>query len=394
MRRSSTAQSCRAEPTVASHRRVLNYRLGDGSVRRLTTESRRALALFRALDLVADTAGVRALLTYCGRDGGSEQTPQISEADCAALADVLRSRGYPLTDQGITAFKAENELSAVVRIGPHVAAAYAEMARRQPVRLGVSGGQLSRFPAPHRRAIDLLLLIGRCRETLAAVGERVGVQCRTPARPVVAVERGFAARLLAWMEERGWRLDDEGLARLCRAAGIAPAAVGAELATFVADAVLERDEPAHDYTRHTRGEHTLSARTIAMLGVAQRELGDACRLRVIKGSYEAGQDRGAHPHNGGGVVDVSVRELSPEVVGAVVCALRAAGFAAWYRPREDRPHVHAVAIGDREMSPAAQWQVKGYFSGLDGRSRMEPDPHGDLAVKTPGWVARYRVSFA
>ncbi len=59
---------------------------------------------------------------------------------------------------------------------------------------------------------------------------------------------------------------------------------------------------------------------------------------------------------------------------AALHALRVAGFAAWVRlPGELGPgsalHIHAIAIGDAELSPAARDQLTGqygYFRGFDG----------------------------
>lgn len=76
-----------------------------------------------------------------------------------------------------------------------------------------------------------------------------------------------------------------------------------------------------------------------------------------------------------------------EEAEAMVIALRYAGFAAWFRDTGDLgpqspAHIHAIAVGDRELSPAAQEQVigeGGYFQGMDGLippHGPNPDPHG------------------
>ena len=69
-------------------------------------------------------------------------------------------------------------------------------------------------------------------------------------------------------------------------------------------------------------------------------------------------------------------------------ALRAAGFAAWLRDygelSPDSPyHIHAIAIGDQELSQAAQDQLTGpfgYFRGYTGvpvqNGVPAPDRHG------------------
>ncbi len=50
-----------------------------------------------------------------------------------------------------------------------------------------------------------------------------------------------------------------------------------------------------------------------------------------------------------------------------------------------------MAIGDRELSAAAAWQVRAYFKGRDGRSRSGPDPHMHVCVRRPKWLVRYKL---
>jgi hypothetical protein len=69
----------------------------------------------------------------------------------------------------------------------------------------------------------------------------------------------------------------------------------------------------------------------------------------------------------------------------MVLALRRAGFAAWYRAPGDLgsgspAHIHAIAIGDRELSSPAIEQLVGpggYFRGLDGLPPEYGGPHPD-----------------
>ncbi len=69
----------------------------------------------------------------------------------------------------------------------------------------------------------------------------------------------------------------------------------------------------------------------------------------------------------------------------LIHALRLAGFAAWYRDfsalYEGSPaHIHAIAIGDRELSLPAREQLAGpfgYFWGYDGIPREGGIPHRD-----------------
>ncbi|MBX3001405.1 MAG: LysM peptidoglycan-binding domain-containing protein [Caldilineaceae bacterium] len=146
--------------------------------------------------------------------------------------------------------------------------------------------------------------------------------------------------------------------------------------------------PPDDYTRVAIGEHTVNARTLWMLQLASHlYTGRGDPLRVTQGSYTSSLDASFGTHSGGGVVDISIRTranpadiLTVAEASELVRALRQAGFAAWLRlPTDLNPppplHIHAVAVGDRELSPAARLQLdgpEGYFRGLDG----VPSEHG------------------
>jgi hypothetical protein len=201
-----------------------------------------------------------------------------------------------------------------------------------------------------------------------------------------------AERLIRWAHQNGWTFDLNGLRKLARARGARSMEIDEDLARFVADAVQSLNEPAHDYTRFNRNGRTINRRTLLMLKAAEGRLGGELRLAILKGSYVRTGRRGAHPHMGGGVVDLVTDRPEPQCTERAVQALREVGFAAWYRARESDSHIHAVAIGDREMTPAAWWQVKAYFLGRDGRTRGEEDAHRSLTVSLPAWVARYRVA--
>jgi hypothetical protein len=144
---------------------------------------------------------------------------------------------------------------------------------------------------------------------------------------------------------------------------------------------------------------TLNARTLWMLQRAAALYdGPGDLLRVTQGSYTSGEAASFGTHAGGGAVDISIRDpLNPSQVlwdeaDAMVLALRRVGFAAWYRaPGALGPgspaHIHAMAIGDRELSAAAMEQLSGrsgYFRGLDGLPAEyggpHPDPHGGPVI--------------
>jgi peptidoglycan hydrolase-like protein with peptidoglycan-binding domain len=120
---------------------------------------------------------------------------------------------------------------------------------------------------------------------------------------------------------------------------------------------------------------TMNARTKAMLAKAESLLGRT--LTVTQGSYNPGGDpNSAGTHDGGGVLDLSVRGMPTATQTKVVRTLRTVGFAAWRRTpsQGDWPfHIHAVAISDTDLSPAAQHQVGDYYLGRNGLANQAPD---------------------
>lgn len=126
------------------------------------------------------------------------------------------------------------------------------------------------------------------------------------------------------------------------------------------------------YTRTVFRGKTLNNRTAAMLREAERRLG--YELTIVQGSYNAGRvSQSAGTHDGGGAID-----LAPYDWQNKVRVLRAIGFAAWYRPAISGlwgAHVHAIAIGDSQMSAGAQKQVTAYYNGRDGLAGNRVDPH-------------------
>ena len=155
-------------------------------------------------------------------------------------------------------------------------------------------------------------------------------------------------------------------------------------------------EPPDDYTRVWVNGEVVNARTLAMLDHAQADYqaqGGVInfRLAITQGSY--GGDAlvaSFGTHDGGGAVDLSVRSrvdwsvLAGEIE-PMVHALRVAGFAAWLRDTgelyPDSPvHIHAVAVGDAELSEAARAQIDGtfgYLRGFDGLPQINGVPRPD-----------------
>ena len=145
------------------------------------------------------------------------------------------------------------------------------------------------------------------------------------------------------------------------------------------------NEPAHNYSRTRYGGGVVNQRTRDMLVAAEKINGHPFTL--TQGSYNKGVSASAGTHDGGGVVDISVGGMDGAQRNAAVQALRRVGFFAWLRtPPSFAYHIHAVAIGDREMSPSARNQVKQGFADRDGLARHGPDPAPD---PYPAWTAKY-----
>jgi hypothetical protein len=155
--------------------------------------------------------------------------------------------------------------------------------------------------------------------------------------------------------------------------------------------------PPDDLTRIQVNGVILNQRTYAMLEQAAALYGgsriDLVGLSITQGSYVDDEPLSFGTHAGGGAVDISVVSLEKwevlyDEVPSLIHALRVAGFAAWLREygelAPDSPvHIHAIAIGDPQLSPAAEDQLTGpygYFHGFNGLPQESgipvPDPHG------------------
>jgi hypothetical protein len=148
----------------------------------------------------------------------------------------------------------------------------------------------------------------------------------------------------------------------------------------------ELPEPAHSYQRVTYGGRTVNVRTREMLKLAAAWTG--VTFTLTQGSYNRGVSASAGTHDGGGVIDINVNSWSSSKRAAVVQALRKAGFAAWLRtPAQGFAyHIHACAIGDKEMASVAKSQVQSYFNGRNGlasNGRTEGETHW------PNWADKY-----
>ena len=157
-------------------------------------------------------------------------------------------------------------------------------------------------------------------------------------------------------------------------------------------------KPPDDYTHVQVNGWTINQRTFAMLVHAQELYGGELEITgyaITQGSYHDNGAASFGTHLGGGAVDLSVLRRGTytvfwEDIEPLLQALRTAGFAAWLREYgelyEGSPiHIHAIAIGDQELSDAAREQLvgeAGYFRGFNGLpvpagESPVPDKYGD-----------------
>lgn len=158
--------------------------------------------------------------------------------------------------------------------------------------------------------------------------------------------------------------------------------------TPVAD-IAGCQKPPDDYTILTVNGVVLNRRTYAMLENAASLYGgeiDILASALTQGSYTRQVSASFGTHAGGGAVDLSVMRANTynvlwEEIPPLLQALRIAGFAAWLRDLDElylgSPiHIHAIAIGDRDLSPAAQAQVSGDLGYFRGYSGLPPEYGG------------------
>lgn len=142
--------------------------------------------------------------------------------------------------------------------------------------------------------------------------------------------------------------------------------------------------PTGSYSRIIVNGQDLNERTYQMLEYAASLYNgviDIAGLDILQGSYTDKVPTSFQTHMGGGAVDIKVYR-GPHGTGGIryseidplLRAMRLAGFAAWYRDYGDEgensaEHIHAIAIGDIELSQPATSQLVsscGYFTGYAG----------------------------
>lgn len=149
-------------------------------------------------------------------------------------------------------------------------------------------------------------------------------------------------------------------------------------------------EPPEDYEIIEINGHLLNKRTVAMLEYAQSLYGgeiDLAGHAITQGSFHDNGAASFGTHLGGGAVDLSVMRANTytvlyEDIPSILRALRLAGFAAWLRELDEiypgsAIHIHAIAIGDHDLSDAAEAQLtgeSGYFRGYSGLPAVNGKP--------------------
>jgi hypothetical protein len=152
--------------------------------------------------------------------------------------------------------------------------------------------------------------------------------------------------------------------------------------------------PGDDYSPAQVGERILSVRTFGMLRQAGQIYEgpiDLLDTAIVSIDHPSKLHNIPDPHHDRGVLDISVKHpltnrILYEEIEGIVRTLRAAGFAAWLRDADElypgsEIHIHAVAMGDRDLSRQALDQVQGkygYFAGMKGYviETGTLDPHG------------------
>ena len=114
---------------------------------------------------------------------------------------------------------------------------------------------------------------------------------------------------------------------------------------------------------------TVDDRTRDMLNEVARLTPNIPYLTPVQGSYNTRVSASAGTHAGGGAVDITCRNLTTAHANETVRIMRSVGFAAWRRLPSQGPwteHIHGIAIGCPDLSPAAARQVTAYRNGRNG----------------------------
>jgi hypothetical protein len=151
--------------------------------------------------------------------------------------------------------------------------------------------------------------------------------------------------------------------------------------------------PSDDYTLTKVNGWLVNQRTLEMLQYASELYGgeiDITGYAVTQGSFTDQVAASFGTHAGGGAIDLSVMRAGTytvlyDEIEPLVNALRLAGFAAWLRDLDElypgsSIHIHAIAVGDEQLSQAARDQLTGpygYFRGYSGVPQPNQTPIPD-----------------
>lgn len=266
------------------------------------------------------------------------------------------------------------------------------------IHYAITREQVNALPEERRQAFALLVGLAQQQDVagiaelkrLAGVGNPAGLP---PGHEAIGPET--LAKVAALFRQAGHPLTREHVnAFKANRHLTGGSTLGPTTAKALLDEVRGAAEPPADYTRVSFRGVTVNRRTQVMLQRAEarsRALGGPSSFALTQGSYHPGVSKSAGTHDGGGVVDVSVEGRSASSISTMVRALREAGFAAWSRGPADgmSPHIHAVAIGDRQLAPVARNQVWEYFQGGDGLVGSRPDGNRAVGRPAPAWARRY-----
>ncbi|HET9139042.1 peptidoglycan-binding protein [Actinophytocola sp.] len=138
------------------------------------------------------------------------------------------------------------------------------------------------------------------------------------------------------------------------------------------------------------GGMRVNTRTANMLRAADQLVSSS--IVLTQGSYTSDNPDSAGTHDGGGVVDIRVINLTTTQRWELVRALRTVGFAAWLRTPSDgfAYHIHANAISDPDMSRTGRDQVNDYYFGRNGLANNAADNTPQQYRVPLTWWERYQ----
>ncbi|MCK6544447.1 peptidoglycan-binding protein [Myxococcota bacterium] len=329
---------------------------------------------------------VRRSFVQLGDTGDEVRAVQRLLADVGFYAGPVDGRFQSVTDDAVRRFQRATNIVVDGAVGPQTLGELRERQRfvgdhfSTPARRGEIGDDVRAIEAKLARAglnpgrVDGLF----DRRTEEAVRRFRASSPTLPDRPAVidgALERELNARL--------------------QNANTRPPQSGPRPGTLE---YFDRNAPTAGYRRVQRSGVTINARTNEMLDRAQRIMREKYghrnfQFQLSQGSYNpGGVGASAGTHDGGGAIDVRTVMHGRGVVDDMVRSLREAGFAAWSRGRGHDsfdPHIHAIAIGDRELSSVARAQVVDYAAGRNGLANDARDPDRHLGRNPPRWASRY-----